>query len=140
MTLLQRRRALMMAQQQAAPEPSGTPITGFGWTVGQLISSSGAQGSAKYAATSNSIQRQSGVTKVKYTGATAYDGATLNIFVHEYQGSVWKRRLGNLNSGAEFALDASTTQIRFTFAFGSSSGKTMTQAIVDQCFAAEWVE
>lgn len=140
--ILSRRRAAMMVQQ-AAPEPGGTPITGLEWTSGRTISgTNGAVNTAAYSAATINDRTPvpAGVTTVKFTGTASYDGTTINVFCHEYEGATWKRRLANMNSGAEVSLTSTTTGVRFTFAFGANSGKTMTQAIIDQCFAAEWIE
>ena len=136
-----RRRALMMMQATPAPEPGGTPITGLVWTTNTQITSTGAISHVYYAAaTIDAITPvPAGVTKVRFTGTVSYDSATINVFVHEYEGTTWKRRLANMNSGVEISLTATTAGVRFTFAFPSGSGKDMTQAVIDACFAAEWV-
>ena len=141
MSLAQKKKVMMM-QATSAPEPGGTPITGLEWFVGRFISgTNGTVNSAAYSAATinHGTPVPAGVTKVRFTGTASYDGATINVFVHEYEGSTWKRRLPNMNSGVETSLTATTTSVKFTFAFSQSSGKTMTREIVDACFAAEWL-
>ena len=143
MTLLQRRRALMMAQQ-AAPS-GGTPVTGLDWLLGKNINSSGTINNGAFAAVSLRVPAQAAA--VKRTGQAAYDGTEINCFLHEYDrtnaglsSTGWLKRTQLYVGDPSVTLDSRTTHIAFTFAFPSGAGKTMTQDIVDQRFGAERVD
>lgn len=140
MSLAQKKKVMMTPL--VADGPSTTPITGLTWALSTFISSSGNEttgSSTKYAATSD-LYGTGSHKKLRYIGPASHDGTAINVFCHQYQGSTWKKRIGNLNSGAEFVLDAATTGIRFTFAYPLSASKPMTQDVVDAYAQFEWTD
>ena len=146
--IAQKKKVMMM--QQAAPEPGGIPITGLVWDLTHNITSSGVSqigGSVKYAAaagdatlingspSSGTITPQS--RAIKATGTFVYGSYTINCFVQEFKDGVWQRRL-RIYAGDTVNLTSDTTTIAITYAFAANSGQTMTQAVIDASFAAEW--
>ena len=144
-----RRRALMM--MQASPEPGGIPITGLTWELEHNINGEGKtlkSGGYKYAACAGDSQRTNGAQSIgtitpqsrtiKFTGSATSGSYTINCFIHEYKNGTWQRRL-RLYAGQTVSLASDTTTIAIAYAFGSTTGQIMTQAIVAASFGAEWV-
>ena len=137
----QKKKVMMM--RQAAPS-GGTPVTGLRWEIGRNLNASGQNTSATYGACTYRIEAAG--TQVKRTGLASYDNVAINMFIHEYSADysglgtyAWIKRTQVFAGGEPLTLDSRMTYVAFTFAFGSSSGKTMTQAIIDAAFGAEWV-
>lgn len=141
--MLQQKKKIMQ-MRQAEAEPSSTPVTGLRWEVGRNLNSSGSNTSATYGACTYRIEAAG--TQVQRTGLASYDNVAINMFIHEYSDDyfglgtyAWLKRTQVFAGGEPLTLDSRTTYVAFTFAFGSSSGKTMTQSIIDAAFGAEWV-
>lgn len=133
----------VMTMGQAAPS-GGTPVTGLDWQLGKNINSSGTINNGAFAAVSLRVPAQAAAAK--RTGQAAYDGTDINCFLHEYDrtnaglsSNGWLKRTQLYVGDPSVTLDSRTTHVAFTFAFPSGSGKTMTQAIIDAAFGAEWV-
>lgn len=148
MSWAQKKRAMMM--QAAAPAPSETPITISNWAIGKNISSTGTINNSAIAAygpniTDDPMAAAAGAT-IKRTGSqTDGNGNNINMYIHEYVGRTWKQRI-QLNVGSTVRLqstaagDAYTTNgIRITFAYGSGSGLSMSQAVIDAYYGAAFV-
>ena len=138
------RRRLMLASQSNEPQFQPFPVSP--WTLSSTINGEGRDiindRAAKFGAfcptyypakTGDQILR----TKQNIDG----DGTTLNLIVHEYktaQGQLgWLRRTFSLY-GNPITLGQDTKYVRFTFAYPSTTGKTMTQEIIDQYFAVSY--
>ena len=137
----QKKKVMMM--RQAAPS-GGTPVTGLTWNLGKQITSSGSINSVSYAASTLRIEPVR--NKVRRTGLAEDDGATINMFLHEYtsyntglSSSGWLKRTQMYVGGDPVTLDSRTTYVAFSFAFGSTSGRGMREEIIDAAFGAEWV-
>lgn len=137
-SILRRRRALM-AQ---APSSEWTPITGLTWTVGQTVTSTGQNTTAAYGSRSGYVSVKKQPFTIRNTGSMQDgDGYILNLAVHEYAESTWKRRkILNEQNGLEVVLGSDCTKSRFTLNYQSTSGKTMTQSIIDTYFGASYKE
>ena len=133
--MLNRRRALM-AMQGGSPTDTWTELTVLTWTVGKTITSTGSISTVTYGSYSAFVG-VAGAT-VKYTGAVVdSNGKDIIVFLHEYAGSTWKRRT-RMYTGDEVTVGSDCTRWRFNFAHSSSDGTAMTQAIIDDCFSAEY--
>lgn len=133
--ILERRRGAM-TQQAAPPSPV---ITGLVWDIGKTLSSRGATINNEGAARTASPPLPTVGAAVKFTGAARYNGASLTIHIHEYDiDGEWAKRTA-MQPNVTVELTSETAGIRFAVSFGSGTGLEMTQAIVDECFSAEWV-
>jgi hypothetical protein len=128
-----------MMQAAAAPAPSNE-IVPDSWMRGG-ISSGGSDNSAGYSMKFTSqLPVLTGATGVKRTGQQSYNGTNISLYVAEYDSNgTFIRRSAALTVGSTHTLGSTCAAIRISFAFASSAGIDMTQAIVDQCYGAEWV-
>lgn len=118
-------------------------ITNASFEVGKNITSSGSISTTGIASYSSAVFAL-GAT-VKRTGsATDGDGTALICFLHEYKGtgsttqSNWLRRT-SLSVNSPVTVGADCTNWRLTFAYGSDSGKSMSQSVIDSYFGAEFI-
>ena len=137
--LMDRRRRALMMLAAAAPAPSND-IVPDSWMKGG-ISSSGSNNNASYAMKFTSqLPVLTDATGVKRTGQQSYNGNNIYLLVAEYDSNgTFIRRSDALTVGSTYTLGSTCAAIRISFAFSSSVGVDMTQAIVDQCYGAEWV-
>ena len=138
MLMDKRRRALMM-QAAAAPAPS-LDIVPTEWVKGS-ITGTGTDNTAGYARKfATQLPVLTGATAVKRTGQQSYNGTNISLFVCEYDANGnFIRRSSALTVNNTHTLGDTCAAIRIAFAFASSAGVDMTDAIVAQCYGAEWV-
>lgn len=138
--ILARRRGMMM---QAQPTPSNKIVPDY-WESGG-INSSGSNTSTTTSQRTALIPVPSGATAIKRLGEASYNSNAIYFYVHGYtSNATWKSpRGGPVSAGGTMSIaDTWTTRpayIKITFAFSTSSGVTMSDAIRAACYNAEWV-
>ena len=102
------------------------------WAQGQ-IGADGALTQHGFARRTDYIPVKPG-DKIRNDGpATGRNNIFVTMYVHEYNGTTWIRRTYLQPNGASVCtIQSGSNQVRLTFAYGSSSGMTMTQADVEQ--------
>jgi len=145
MTFWWKKKAMMMLGGTTPPTPSETPITGLTWSVGSFISGTNGQvlSNVAYGSYSAPFAVSPGQV-IKRTGLQSYDDTNINMFVHYYRATPanqgnWMERGSNLSVGSTETVPSGAAYARFTFAYGSTSGKTMTQTAIDSAYGAEFV-
>lgn len=136
----------MLSNQNAGPQFE--PLSVSPWTLNSTITSKGGE-----VINSPTLAKFGAVCQTYYPAKTGDqflrtkqnadgDGVELLMWVHEYSvetGGGWLRRTSIL-SGDPYTLGANTKSVRFTFAYASSTGKSMTQNIIDDYFAVSYRE
>ena len=140
-----KKKAMMMLGGTTPPTPSETPIVPTSWTFGRFINGTNGSFSSNdaYSAYSAAVAVTPGQV-IKRTGLQSYDGTNINMFPHFYRGAAnqgnWISRGSNLSVGNTETVPSGAVYVRFNFAYGSTTGKTMSQTAIDAAFGAAFVE
>ena len=112
------------------------------WTFRTQINSSGQVQTGmgvKYSAVSEYYPVNAGDKFVRTSGNTDSNGNQVTNWIHELRAQssdsgLWIKRTA-LRKGEEYTVGEGCTYVRFACAYPSAAGKTMTQDVIDECFA-----
>lgn len=144
MSLLRRR----MMQSAVGAAAQFVPLQVTPWTLSSTITGSGQDTISNPAAIIGAVCQtyypmKQGDQVVRTKQNVDGDGTPISLWVHEYSGtggqSNWLRRT-YIFEGSPLTIGANTRYVRFVFAYNSSTGKTMTQAIINNYFAVSYKE
>lgn len=128
MTELMRRRRALMGKETV---DNWTPIVTT-WAIHTYIMGDGSVTGLGFGATSDYIAVQPGYQIRNDGPATGRNDETLNMYVHEYTGTTWKKRTQlRPNGGSICTISNGTDNIRLTFAYASTSGITIRQEDIE---------
>ena len=128
MTELMRRRRALMGKETV---DNWTPIVTT-WAIHTYILGDGRVTVLEFGSTSDYIAVQPGYQIRNDSPATGKNDETLNMYVHEYTGTTWKKRTQlRPNGGSICTISNGTDNIRLTFAYASTSGMTIRQEDIE---------
>lgn len=108
-----------------------TPIVTT-WAIHTYILGDGRVTVLKFGSTSDYIAVQPGYQIRNDGPATGRNDETLNMYVHEYTGTTWKKRTQlRPNGGSICTISDGTDYVRLTFAYSSDSGMTLSQEDIE---------
>ena len=106
----------------------------YTWTLKKNYDSTGTLINANGFALSNAFAVFPGTCIINQWAPTGYNGNGQALWIHEFnQSGVWLRRTSVL-SGTIFVLGSDCYSVCFGFGYGSISGVTITQEMVDEYF------